>query len=121
LSFTEQKSPAVKCQFLNLAQCVMQHQDGQPEAEGKEADTEKVLAMYKYVLKVATLDENLIVKQKARILTHLLDNQETIKLSLEVEEKAAQEADGLQAKAACDDSLLWSGQQSDRVKLLTCG
>lgn len=45
--------------------------------------------MYKYVLKVATLDENLIVKQKARILTHLLDNQETIKLSPEVEEKAA--------------------------------
>ena len=37
-------------------------------------DGEKVLAMYKYVLKIATLDESLIVKQKARMLSHLLDN-----------------------------------------------
>ena len=43
--------------------------------------------MYKYVLKVAALDENLIVKQKARILTHLLDNQDTVKISPQVWKK----------------------------------
>ena len=74
MTFTELKSPAVKCQILNLAQCVMQHQEQEPETDTKTADTEKVKAMYKYVLKVGTLDENLIVKQKARMLTHLLDN-----------------------------------------------
>ena len=56
----------------------MQQQEAQPGSETKKPDTEKVLAMYKYVLKVATLDENLIVKQKARMLTHLLDNQDTL-------------------------------------------
>ena len=62
----------------------MKHQEGYIEAETKEGYTEKLLAMYKYVLKVAALDENLIVKQKARILTHLSDNQETIKISHQV-------------------------------------
>ena len=52
-----------------------------PVEETKQGDTEKVLAMYKYVLKVATLDENLIVKQKGRMLTHLLDNQDTLKIA----------------------------------------
>ena len=57
---------------------MVQQQEAQPGSETKKPDTEKVLAMYKYVLKVATLDENLIVKQKARMLTHLLDNQDTL-------------------------------------------
>mmetsp|Transcript_38583 Transcript_38583/g.50571 ORF Transcript_38583/g.50571 Transcript_38583/m.50571 type:complete len:90 (+) Transcript_38583:151-420(+) len=36
--------------------------------------------MLKYVLKVATLDENLIVKQKARFLTHVLEYKEAIEV-----------------------------------------
>ena len=34
--------------------------------------------MYKYILKVASLDENLIVKQKARFLCHILENTENL-------------------------------------------
>lgn len=34
--------------------------------------------MLKYVLKVASLDENLIVKQKSRFLTHIVEYKETI-------------------------------------------
>ena len=38
--------------------------------------------MYKYVLKIATLDESLIVKQKARMLSHLLDNQDSLQINV---------------------------------------
>ena len=37
--------------------------------------------MFKYVLKVASLDENLIVKQKSRFLSHILEYQESIDLA----------------------------------------
>ena len=36
--------------------------------------------MYRYVLKVASLDENLIVKQKARFLSHVLEYREEMDL-----------------------------------------
>ena len=60
LSFCEQKSSAVKCQVLNLAFAVFQQSTSQVEQEDSEAGPEE--QMLKYVLKVASLDENLIVK-----------------------------------------------------------
>ena len=36
--------------------------------------------MFRYVLKIASLDENLIVKQKARFLNHILENKEMFDL-----------------------------------------
>ena len=62
------------------------------------------MAMYKYVLKVATLDENLIVKQKARTLNHLLDNQDTLKIAPEVEEQKVQESNQMQSEIVRADS-----------------
>ena len=37
--------------------------------------------MLRYVLKVAQLDENLIVKQKARFLSHVIEYKDSIDLS----------------------------------------
>ena len=37
--------------------------------------------MLNYVLKVAQLDENLIVKQKARFLSHVLEYKDSIDIS----------------------------------------
>ena len=37
--------------------------------------------MFKYVLKVASLDENLIVKQKARFLLHVQEYKESVDIS----------------------------------------
>ena len=37
--------------------------------------------MLKYVLKVASLDENLIVKQKARFLSHVIEYRESFDIS----------------------------------------
>jgi len=37
--------------------------------------------MLKYVLKVASLDENLIVKQKARFLTHVHEYKDNVDIA----------------------------------------
>ena len=37
--------------------------------------------MLRYVLKVAQLDENLIVKQKARFMSHVLEYKDSIDLA----------------------------------------
>ena len=37
--------------------------------------------MFRYVLKIASLDENLIVKQKSRFLNHVLEYKEAIDLA----------------------------------------
>ena len=34
--------------------------------------------MFKYIMKVASLDENLIVKQKARFLNHIFEYKESL-------------------------------------------
>ena len=79
------------------------------------------MAMYKYVLKVATLDENLIVKQKARTLNHLLDNQDTLKIAPEVEEQKVQESNQMQSEIVRADSELWVDSELNQFKLLSCG
>ena len=92
-----------------------------PAEETKQDETEKVMAMYKYVLKVATLDENLIVKQKARTLNHLLDNQDTLKIAPEVEEQKVQESNQMQSEIVRADSELWVDSELNQFKLLSCG
>lgn len=37
--------------------------------------------MLKYVLKVASLDENLIVKQKSRFLAHIFEYKESVEVA----------------------------------------
>ncbi len=56
--FSEQKSSAVKCQILNLAFTVYQNSTLNDDEPAKKITDQ----MLKYVLKVASLDENLIVK-----------------------------------------------------------
>ena len=84
LKFCDQKSSAVKCQILNLAFNVYQQRgvSGEIGEEEESKDGEAVTEqMLRYVLKVAQLDENLIVKQKARFMSHVLEYKDSIDLA----------------------------------------
>ena len=67
VSFPEQKHSGIKCQILNLAYSVYANRELLDQSRSEEEtksnpDCAVSEIMFKYVLKIACMDENLIVK-----------------------------------------------------------
>lgn len=65
LTFANEKSAQVKFQISNLALAVYKQDCDDKLGEG----------LFKFAIKVASLDENLIVKQKSRLLLLVLETE----------------------------------------------
>lgn len=62
---------------MNLAFGVFQHSSLNDQDENKKITN----SIFKYILKVASLDENLIVKQKARFMGHIFEYSRDLDLT----------------------------------------
>lgn len=105
LTFCDQKSSSVKCQILNLAFSIYENETCKKGAQSSRADEAQITEqMLRYVLKIAQLDENLIVKQKARFFSHAFEYRDSIDLSALTQEpdiaKQASHASGQQISSA---------------------
>ena len=68
--------------------------------------------MFRYLLKIASLDENLIVKQKARFFNHILEYQEAFDISKFTQPEHTSAKDE-------NDGLI--GEEFDTAAIMTVG